>query len=262
MTEAVALVAHSIVDGLPWAAAFTLGVIVSSTDPVAATVIFRRFGVLRWLVVITEGELLMNESTALIVFRVAVVATVSGTFSLRGATTSFVFSVVGGIAIGLAIAWLIIEVRRRIEDPPVVITTPPDRIRGFPHRAGAGRLRGPRDRGSGAVCGVACTRHRVGSSRVSGFAVGDFVFYIVNAVLFVLIGFQLRAIVEDLADLPISTILALGAAVIATVVGARFVWMFTTPYLVRALDRRPSRLHDAQMHECVSSVPGLACAGP
>ena len=242
-TAAVALVAHSIVDGLPWAAAFTLGAIVSPTDPVAATAIFRRLGAPRRLVAITEGESLMNDSTALIVFRVAVVATVSGTFSLRGATTSFVFSVVGGIAIGLAIAWLIIEVRRRIEDPPVEITI--SLLTGYAAFLTAEEL------GVSGVLATVAAGLYVGwrapdiasaSSRVSGFAVWDFGVYIVNAVLFVLIGFQLRAIVEDLADLPISTILASGAAVIATVIGARFAWMFTTPYLVRALDRRPSQV--------------------
>jgi Sodium/hydrogen exchanger family len=64
----------------------------------------------------------------------------------------------------------------------------------------------------------------------------------VNAVLFVLIGFQLRTIVEGLADLSMSTVVASAIAVVATVVGARFAWMFTTPYIVRALDRRPSQV--------------------
>ncbi len=242
-TAAVAVVAHSIIDGLPWAAAFTLGAIVSPTDPVAATAIFRRLGAPRRLVGITEGESLMNDSTALIVFRVAVVAAVGGTFSLLGATTSFILGLAGGIAIGLGIGWVISEVRRRIEDPPVEITI--SLLTGYAAYLTAEEL------GVSGVLATVAAGLYVGwraphiasaSTRVSGFAVWEFGVYLVNAVLFVLIGFQLRAIVEDLADLPMSTVLASGTAVVATVVGARFAWMFTTPYLVRALDRRPSQV--------------------
>src|SRR5215210_7663340 len=74
----VAVVAHSIVPGLPWAAAFVLGAVVSPTDPIAATAIMHRLGVPRRLVAIVEGESLVNDGTALVAYRVAVVAAVSG----------------------------------------------------------------------------------------------------------------------------------------------------------------------------------------
>ncbi len=83
----VAVVAHEIVPGLPWAAAFVLGAVVSPTDPIAATAIMHRLGVPRRIVSIVEGESLVNDGTALVAYRVAVVATVSGTFSLWDAQT-------------------------------------------------------------------------------------------------------------------------------------------------------------------------------
>ena len=100
----VAVVAHAIVPGLPWAAAFVLGAVVSPTDPIAATAIMQRLGVPRRIVSIVEGESLVNDGTALVAYRAAVVATVSGVFSIWEAGISFVLNVVGGVVVGLAVA--------------------------------------------------------------------------------------------------------------------------------------------------------------
>ena len=99
-----------------------LGAVVSPTDPIAAAVIARRFGVPRRLVTIVEGESLINDGTALVAYRFAVVAVVSGSFSIWEAGLEFVYSVVVGVAIGLGVGWLIRRVRRRIDNPPVEIT--------------------------------------------------------------------------------------------------------------------------------------------
>ncbi|HEV8162918.1 MAG TPA: cation:proton antiporter, partial [Actinomycetota bacterium] len=119
--SAVAVVAHTLVGGLPWAAAFALGAIVSPTDPLAATAIARRLGVPRRLVTVLEGESLVNDATALVAYRVAVGAVVAGSFTLWEAGLRFVVGTVGGVAIGLAVGWLLAEARRRIEDPVVEI---------------------------------------------------------------------------------------------------------------------------------------------
>ena len=97
----VAVVAHELVDGMPWAAAFTLGAIVSPTDPIAATAIARRLGVNRRVVSIVEGESLINDGTALVAYKFAVAAVVTGAFSLAEASLEFVWNVAGGIAVGL-----------------------------------------------------------------------------------------------------------------------------------------------------------------
>src|SRR5215218_707303 len=108
-TCSVALVAHAAIDGLPWAAAFALGAIVSPTDPLAATAIMRRLGVPRRLTAVIEGESLVNDGTALVAYRTAVSAATGGTFDLLQATGDFVVNVAGGIAVGLVAGVLLVE---------------------------------------------------------------------------------------------------------------------------------------------------------
>src|SRR3954447_19956434 len=93
---AVAVVAHALVPGMPWAAAFALGAVVSPTDPLAAATIMRRLSVPRRLVSAAEGEGLFNDATALVASRVAVAAVVHGSFSMAGAGTRFVAGAAGG----------------------------------------------------------------------------------------------------------------------------------------------------------------------
>src|SRR6201989_2811361 len=99
--SAVAVAAHALVDGLPWAVAFALGAIVAPTDPVAATEILRRFDMPRRLVNTIEGEALINDASALVLYRIAVAAIGGTAFSLSHAGLRFVASRAGGVAIGL-----------------------------------------------------------------------------------------------------------------------------------------------------------------
>jgi NhaP-type Na+/H+ or K+/H+ antiporter len=119
---AVAWVAHALIPGLPWAAAFVLGAIVSPTDPLAAATIMRRLGVPRRLVSAVEGEGLFNDATALVAYRVAVAAVVAGTFSLAEAGLRFVLGAAGGVAIGLVVGWLVAELRKRTTDTQISVT--------------------------------------------------------------------------------------------------------------------------------------------
>src|ERR687886_824408 len=107
---------------LSWPAAFVLGVIVSPTDPVAATAIASRLGVPRRIVSILEGESLINDGTALVLYRTAVAAAVAGSFSVFEAGLDFVLSGIGGVAIGLSVGWVISRVRTWVEDPLVETT--------------------------------------------------------------------------------------------------------------------------------------------
>ena len=118
---AVAVVAHEVI-GLGWAESFVLGAIVSPTDAVAPAEIMRRVGAPRRLVAIIEGENLTNDWTALILYRFAVAAVVSGSFTLWKGGLEFVASGIGGVIVGLAAGWLIRQVRARIDDPPTEIT--------------------------------------------------------------------------------------------------------------------------------------------
>src|SRR5438874_3999863 len=111
-TVGVAAVAHSLIPHLGWGPAFVLGAIVSPTDPLAATAIARRFGVPRRTVAIVEGESLVNDGTALAPYRVAVVAVVSGSFSIWDAGFRLIWTAAGGVAVGLVIGFVIAAVRR------------------------------------------------------------------------------------------------------------------------------------------------------
>src|SRR4029077_17717160 len=120
-TAAVAVVAHAVTD-LPWAESFILGAIVSPTDPIAASAIGKRLGVPRRLIDIVEGESLANDGTALVLLRTAIVAAVAGTFSAWDAAGHLVLSIVGGIAVGLAVGYVIRRIRRPLDNPPVEVT--------------------------------------------------------------------------------------------------------------------------------------------
>lgn len=241
-TCAVAVVAHELI-GLPWAVAFALGAIVSPTDPIAATTIARQLGVPRRMVNLIEGESLVNDSSALIAYRVAVAAAIGGSFSLLDATVEFVVAVVGGIGIGLLVGAAIAEVRRRLDDVPVEITI--SIFSGFAAYLPAEGL------GVSGVLAAVTTGVYLGwlaphvstaQMRIQGFAVWELIVFLLNAVLFVLIGLQLPTILDAVAGIDEAILAGYALATIAVVVGVRFVWLFTMPYLLRALDRRASQV--------------------
>jgi CPA1 family monovalent cation:H+ antiporter len=118
----VAVAVHAALPELGWPAAFALGAIVSPSDAVAASAILRQLGVPRSIVTLLEGESLLNDATGLVVFRFAVVATVSGTFSIADAGIQLVLVSVVGIAIGLVVGWIVGRLRQHLFDPPVEIT--------------------------------------------------------------------------------------------------------------------------------------------
>jgi NhaP-type Na+/H+ or K+/H+ antiporter len=120
-TCAVAAIAQAAIDDFSWGAAFVLGAVVSPTDPLAATPIGQRLGVPRRPIGVIEGEALVNDGTALVLYKVAVGAVVAGTFSLADTALRFLWAVVGGVAIGLAIGFVIAEVRRRLDNPPLEV---------------------------------------------------------------------------------------------------------------------------------------------
>jgi monovalent cation/hydrogen antiporter len=240
--SAVAAVAHTLVGGLSWAAAFTLGAIVSPTDPLAATAIARRLGVPRRLVTVLEGESLVNDASALVAYRLAVGAVVAGSFTLWAAGVQFVSRGIGGVAIGLAVGWLIAEARRRIEDPVVEIVL--SVVTGY-----AAYLPAELMGASGVLAAVTAGLY-VGwrapqlaspSTRLLGFSFWEVLVYLLNAVLFVLVGLQLHPILTGVSGSSAAVLLGQAALVSAVVIAVRIVWGFSVPYLVRALDRRPAQ---------------------
>ncbi len=239
---AVAVVAHEVI-GMSWPLAFALGAIVSPTDPVAATAIMRQLGAPRRLVNVIEGESLVNDATALVAYRVAVAAAVGGTFSALDAGLEFLLSAAGGIAIGVVVGFVVSEIRRRIDDAPTEITIslltayaafiPADEL-GL-----SGVLAAVT---AGIYLGWLAPELITPETRLQSTAVWEILVFILNATLFILIGLQLPVIMEGLDGYTTGELAGYAALVCATVIAARFVFTFTMPYVVRALDRRPGQL--------------------
>ncbi len=240
-TLLVGVVAHAVVDDLSWAAAFTLGAVLSPTDPVAATAIASRAGAPRRFVTIIEGESLVNDATALIAYKVAVGAVVTGSFSLVDAGGEFVLNAVAGVAhrrssVGAVVAW----VRRATDDAPTEITisllTPyfaylPAEALGVSAVLAAVT--------SGIWLGWRSPELITPATRLQAFSVWEVLVFILNAALFVLVGLQLRTVVERISDDYAAGDLVLWAAVIAAaVIVVRFLWVFPATYLPRLLSRR------------------------
>jgi Na+/H+ antiporter len=238
---AVAAVAHEVM-GLGWAESFVLGAIVSPTDAVAPAEILRRVGAPRRLLAIVEGENLTNDWTALILYRFAVAAVVSGSFSLWKAGLEFVASGIGGLLVGLAAGWLIRQVRSRIDDPPTEITI--SILSGYAAYLPAEEL------GFSGVIAAVTTGIYMGwytpqlttpVMRLQGVAIWEILTFLLNALLFLLVGLQLPGILDDLSGRSTGELLLWGVLVSVVVIAVRLVWMFTTPYLIRMIDRRESQ---------------------
>jgi monovalent cation/hydrogen antiporter len=264
-TVGVAVVAHAVVDGLSWGSAFVLGAIVSPTDPLAATSIARRFGVPRKLVTIVEGESLVNDGTGLVLFRVAVAAVVTGSFSAYYTGGLFVVSAGGGIAVGLVVGWLVRQVRRRLDNPPAEITI--SLLTGYVAFFSA-ELIGVSAVLSAVSAGIYLGWHTpeltTAQVRLQGLAVWEIVQYLLNALLFVLIGLQLPVVVDALGDFSTAELLGYAAAVSLTVIAVRFVWVFAVLHAPKWIARRMSNwrgavfLSWAGMRGAVSLAAALA----
>jgi CPA1 family monovalent cation:H+ antiporter len=240
---AVAVVTHVIVDGLPWAACFALGAIVAPTDPVAATTIGRRLAIPRRTINVLEGESLVNDATALVLYKIAVGAFGGAVFSLAHAGLQFVAAAAGGVAIGLVVARLIAELRRKLDDPPVELTL--SLLSGYAAYVPADKL-GASGVVAAVTAGIALGwwAPTIASPlvRQQGFAVWELLTFMLNALLFVLIGLQLPAILDGLGDERPLWLIWAGLAVSACVIVTRIVWMFGITVVIRTLDRRPSQL--------------------
>src|SRR3954452_20371911 len=241
-TCTVALVAHAAIEGLPWAAAFALGAIVSPTDPLAASAITRRLGVPRRLTAVIEGESLVNDGTALVLYRTALTAAATGTFVALHAVGDFVLDAAGGVAIGIAAGVLLVRILRRVVGDDVVglvISLASGYVAYLPaeHLGVSGVL-------AAVTCGLIVGRQSpdisTAGSRLRGYAFWEVLVFLLNAFLFILVGLQLPNILQQ-QERSAWELASLGALAGLVVIGTRLVWSNTMPYVIRALDRRPSQ---------------------
>jgi Na+/H+ antiporter len=237
-TVVVGLVAIALIPGINVGAAFTLGAIVAPPDAVAATAIFRRLGVPRRIVTILEGESLINDATALIAYRFAVILAIQGIFSFGDAGLSFVYAAAVGILVGLVVGYLLTEGWRRTADPTLEIMV--SLLAPFAAYIPAEALGASGVLAAvvaGLIAGRRAARVLTPDGRVMGRGVWDIVIFIINGLAFMLIGLQLPSILAGLV-LPTSTVLVYAVVISLTVIVARFVWVFPATYLPRMLSAR------------------------
>jgi CPA1 family monovalent cation:H+ antiporter len=240
-TAVVAVLLHTLLPGVGWAAAFAFGAIVSPPDAVAAVAVFRGLGVPRQIVTLLEGESLVNDATALVTYRTAVgamaVAVTAGETSVR-----FVVVGVGGVLVGLVVAVLVAALRRRIEDPSVEIALtlltpfaaflPAEQLglSGVLAAVTAGLYMGWRE------------PYITGSeSRISGRAVWQMVDFVLNGLVFILIGLQLSLILPALAGQSLIPLIGIGLLVSLALILVRMAWVFSDTYLRWWVDQRKAR---------------------
>jgi CPA1 family monovalent cation:H+ antiporter len=234
----VAVVAHELIPDMSWAVAFVLGAIVSPTDALAPTEILRRLRVPRQLVSLIEGESLLNDGTALVAYNTALAA-VTASFVLQDAAGDFVVNVAGGIAIGLVAGKVLVEIRRRINDIPTEVTI--SLLSGYAgylpaEEAGVSGVLAAVT--TGIVLGWAAPQISTASMRLTGYAVWEIITFLLNALLFVLIGLQLPTIIEGLNDEQPLTLLGWAAAVSGAVILTRLVFGELFTRFIRFVDRR------------------------
>jgi CPA1 family monovalent cation:H+ antiporter len=234
----VATATHYVI-GLPWSIGFLLGAIVAPPDVVAPLAIARKLGLPRRILVILEGEGLANDATALILYRFAVVTISTGLFSLPKAASTFVLIVAGEVLFGAAVGWLSLRARHRARDPQVEITLSlitPYVAYWIPEHFG----------GSGVIATVACGLYMSwngpllisSATRLQGIFFWDLVIYLIEGLLFLLTGFQMRSLYEKSKAFPLGDILFATALVAVIVIVARFAWVFPATYLPRLWNRR------------------------
>src|SRR4051794_25530194 len=243
-TCTVAVVSHSIISGFSWGEAVTLGAIVSPTDALAATEVIRRVPVPRRVIAIIEGESLVNDGFALVVYKTALTATVAGTFSLWSASWHLVVNVVGGIAVGLGVGYLVRQLRRRIDDAPTEVSIAllsgylaylPAIAIGVSGVLAAVTI--------GVYMGWYTPQLTNGVTRISGNAFWEIVTFFVNALLFALVGLQLHGIVDRLGGRSIATLVWDALVISVVVIATRIIWVPIFTYVPRRFFRR-IREHD------------------
>jgi monovalent cation/hydrogen antiporter len=224
----VAVLAHAIVDGLPWAGAFTLGAIVAPTDPVAALATFSRLGAPRRVSLIVEGESTLNDASALVIFRIAVAVAGGASFSLAGAGWDLVTTAIGGIAVGVAAGWVLGRVLQRLADRPLAILG--TLLTSYGAYVAAEEL-GVSGVLAAVVAGLYLGWHQHAvfdaDTRLSAIAFWEVLVFALNLLIFILLGLQFPALTDELRDeVAIGTATVTGLAIAAAVIAVRMAAQF------------------------------------
>ena len=236
---AVAVVGHAL--GLSWPVAWVLGAVVAPTDATAVAAVAK--GMPRRTLTTLRAESLVNDGTALVVFGIAVaIATGAESFSWASALGQFGLSYVGGALAGAVAAWLAVRARKVAREPvlqnTISVLTPFVAFLAAEEVHASGVL-------AVVVCGLWLSqvgpRTVTARTRLQARAFWQVTTFLLNGSLFVLVGMQLRGAMESLQSYSWGDALFDAVLVALTVIGTRLLWSYTTPYLIRAVDRRPQQ---------------------
>ena len=258
----VAGLVHYLV-GLPLAVAFVFGALIAPPDAVAALSVTQNLRVPRRIIVILEGESLLNDATAFISFRFAVLAVMTGSFSLGHAGGRFLAVAVGGVAVGIAVGWLAAQVQKRLDDPPVQtmlsLLTPYVAFFGAERLHVSGILAVVI---AGIYYGWRAPRILSGRMRLQALPVWEMLSFILNGILFVLIGLQLPQVVRALPAGSATGVAKVAAVVVLVMILVRAAWMFGTSYWRRLLSKKARRQPTIPwQHTALISWIGMRGAG-
>lgn len=239
-TVAVAVVAHEIIGGMTWPLAFLIGAIVSPPDAVAATSVTKGLGLHPRIITILEGESLVNDASGLIAYRYALTAVTAGNFVLWQAGLNFLVSATAGIAIGLGLGYIMYLIHKRFVCDPIVEVTLTF-LTPF-----AAYLLAEHFHFSGVLAVVTTglyLSYRSGQilthqSRVMAGTVWDVVVYILNGLIFILIGLQLRGVMAGISEYSTQSLVLWGLAVSFVVIIVRFIWVMPAAMLPRFLNKK------------------------
>ena len=241
-TMAVAVVVRALVPAVPWAAAIALGAIVSPPDATAATAVLRHVKPPHRILTILEGESLLNDASALLIYRLALGALAANAFSVRTVAPAFLVAVVGSAVAGPIAAWLVLRLTRNVQDVPTAIIV--QFISTFGVWILADRI------GLSGVLTMVCYALAIARPasqltparmRIPSYAVWETAVFVLNVLAFVFIGLQIRPILSGLDSAVRVRYLWVAGAVLLTVIVVRLAWVMIYYAVVRWRRTHPGR---------------------
>ena len=248
----VAVVVHSLNSEFSWASAFLLGAIVAPPDPIAAAAVIVPLGVSRRITTMLEGEGLLNDATSLVAYRVALAAVVTGSFSASGASLRLVTAGVAGVAIGLVVGWFIVLFRRTVTGRQPIVENTLSLLAPFLAYIPADTI------GASGVIAVVTLGLYLGrenpksmapASRVQAEAMWTLLTFLIESLIFILIGLELPHIVRGLKGYSIPSLASYAAIVTLVCLAVRFAWVGVSVAVLRAARRRKHKTMEPAWNE-------------
>jgi len=242
-TTVVAIVAHYIIPDISWPLCFLIGAIVSPPDAIATTTVTKGLGLDPRLIAILEGESLINDASGLIAYKYALAAIMAGNFVLWQAGLNFVWVVLAGVAVGLAVGYLMYLIHKYFIGEPIIETTltlltpfASYMLAELFHLSGVLAVVT-----TGLYLSFRSGEIFTNESRIMAYSVWQVIIYILNGLIFILIGLQLRNVMEGIRDYSIKELVLYGLAISAVVIIVRFIWVIPgslIPYMSKRINAK------------------------